>query len=77
MIKDSPHDYLSYSSVTTTFEWITMGMESPPKKRGSVIYLLESRVIIFGGGNQIYGNDSSLWSWTVGGSYFIYECGRC
>ena len=33
-ILDSPYDYLSYSSVATTFEWITLGMESPPEKRG-------------------------------------------
>ena len=62
MIKDSPHDYLSYSSVATTFEWITMEWSRHPKRGAAEIYLLKSRVIIFGGRNQIYGNDSSLWS---------------
>ena len=49
MIKDSPDDYLSYSRVATAFEWITMGMESPPKKWGFVNLSFEMKSYYFCG----------------------------
>ena len=62
MIKDFPHNYLSYSSLATTFEWITMRMESPPKKTGFGNLSFEIESYYLWGRNQIHGNDSSLWS---------------
>ena len=55
MIKDSPHDYLSYSSVATTFEWSTLGMESRPKKWRFGNLIFEIKIYYF------LGKKPNLW----------------